>query len=97
MNDIVAVADVHEGINFGFNLDVETGISERALDIHRNLVRAAKFAIENRSKLFVIAGDLFDRTHIAPAYREMIRKDVIEPLGKKNIKIWILAGNHDQP
>jgi len=97
MNDIVAVADVHEGINFGFNLDVETGISERALDIHRNLVRAAKFAIENRSKLFVIVGDLFDRTHIAPAYREMIRKDVIEPLGKKNIKIWILAGNHDQP
>ena len=97
MNDIVAVADVHEGINFGFNLDVETGISERALDIHRNLVRAAKFAIENMSKLFVIVGDLFDRTHIAPAYREMIRKDVIEPLGKKNIKIWILAGNHDQP
>jgi len=97
MNDIVAVADVHEGINFGFNLDVETGISERALDIHRNLVRAAKFAIENRSKLFVIVGDLFDRTHIAPAYREMIRKDVIEPLGKKNILIWILAGNHDQP
>ena len=97
MNDIVAVADVHEGINFGFNLDVETGISERALDIHGNLVKAAKFAIENRSKLFVIAGDLFDRTHIAPAYREMIRKDVIEPLGKNNVNIWILAGNHDQP
>ncbi len=97
MNDIVAVADVHEGINFGFNLDVETGISERALDIHKNLVRAAKFAIENRSKLFVIAGDLFDRTHIAPAYREMIRKDVIEPLGKNNVNVWILAGNHDQP
>lgn len=97
MNDIVAVADVHEGINFGFNMDVETGISERALDIHKNLVKAAKFAIENRSKLFVIVGDLFDRTHIAPVYREMIRKDVIEPLGKKNVNVWILAGNHDQP
>lgn len=97
MNDIVAVADVHEGINFGFNLDVETGISERALDIHGNLVKAANFAIENRSKLFVIVGDLFDRTHISPTYREMIRKDVIEPLGKNNVDVWILAGNHDQP
>jgi len=97
MNDVIAVADVHEGINFGFNLDVETGISERALDIHRNFVKAANFAIENRSKLFVIVGDLFDRTHISPTYREMIRKDVIEPLGKNNIGVWILAGNHDQP
>ncbi|MBU2565821.1 MAG: metallophosphoesterase [Candidatus Thermoplasmatota archaeon] len=97
MNDVVAVADVHEGINFGFNMDVETGISERALDIHKNLVKAAEFAIDNHSKLFVIAGDLFDRTHISPTYREMIRKDVIEPLGKNNVGIWILAGNHDQP
>jgi exonuclease SbcD len=97
MNDIVAVADVHEGINFGFNMDVETGISERALDIHKNLVKAAKFAINNSSKLFVIVGDLFDRTHISPTYREMIRKDVIEPLGKNNVNVWILAGNHDQP
>ncbi|MBU4189946.1 MAG: metallophosphoesterase [Candidatus Thermoplasmatota archaeon] len=97
MNDIIAVADIHEGINFGFNMDVETGISERAIDIHKNLVKAAEFAIDNHSKLFVIAGDLFDRTHISPTYREMIRKDVIEPLGKNNVGIWILAGNHDQP
>src|SRR5207247_5959322 len=42
-------------------------------------------------------GDLFDRAHVAPVFREMVRKDVIEPLGAAGIEVWILAGNHDEP
>src|SRR5436190_1652285 len=42
-------------------------------------------------------GDLFDRAHVAPVFREMVRRDVIEPLGAAGIEVWILAGNHDQP
>jgi DNA repair exonuclease SbcCD nuclease subunit len=97
MNEIVVVGDVHEGINFGIRVDPQTGVSERALDMHRNLTKAAGYAIENKASLFVILGDLFDRTNVAPIFREYVRSDVIEPLGKAGIKVYILAGNHDQP
>ena len=97
MHDIVCVADVHEGINFDFRLDPETGISERALDLHGNFARAAQWAVDHHASLFCILGDLFDRTHVAPIFRELVRRDVIEPLGQAGIEVWILAGNHDQP
>ncbi|MFQ5838806.1 MAG: exonuclease SbcCD subunit D [Thermoplasmata archaeon] len=97
MGGLLAVCDVHEGINFGFRVDPETGISERSLDLHRNFVRAAEHAIAHRLDLFIVVGDLFDRTHVSPAFRELVRKDVIEPLGKAGIETWLVAGNHDQP
>jgi len=97
MHEIVCVGDVHEGLNFDFRLDPETGLSERALDLHGNFAKAARWAVEHRASLFCVLGDLFDRTHVAPVFREMVRKDVIEPLGAAGIEVWILAGNHDQP
>jgi DNA repair exonuclease SbcCD nuclease subunit len=97
VSSITVVGDVHEGINFGFNMDAELGLSKRALDIHKNFARSAQYAIENGSELFVILGDLFDRTHVSPTVRELIRVDVIEPLEKAGVEVWILAGNHDQP
>ncbi len=97
MHEIVCVGDVHEGLNFDFRLDPETGLSERVLDLHGNFAKAAKWAIDHKASLFCILGDLFDRTHVAPVFREMVRKDVIEPLGAAGIDVWILAGNHDQP
>lgn len=97
MGGLLVVSDVHEGINFGFRVDPETGISERALDLHRNFARTARHAIDHGMDLFVVNGDLFDRTHVSPAFREMVRKDVIEPLGEAGIPTWIVAGNHDQP
>jgi exonuclease SbcD len=97
MPEIVLVGDVHEGMNFGFKVDPDTGISERAMDFHKNFSSAAKYAMDNESPLFIILGDLFDRTHVAPAFRELVRRDIVEPLQEKNTDIWILAGNHDQP
>ena len=97
MHEIVCVGDVHEGIAFDYRIDPETGISERALDLHGNFAKAAQWAIGHRAALFCVLGDLFDRTHVAPIFREMVRRDVIEPLGKAGIEVWILAGNHDQP
>lgn len=97
MHEIVCVGDVHEGIAFGFRVEPETGISERAMDLHRNFARAAVWAIEHRAKLFIVLGDLFDRPNVAPAFRELVRRDVIEPLGNAGIPVWLLAGNHDQP
>lgn len=97
MGGLLAVSDIHEGINFGFRVDPETGVSERSLDLHRNFARTAEYAIENAVELFVVDGDLFDRTHVSPFFRELVRKDVIEPLGKAGIDTWIVAGNHDQP
>ena len=97
MHEIVCVGDVHEGLSFDFRIDPETGISERALDLHGNFAKTARWAIDHHASLFCILGDLFDRTHVAPVFREMVRKDVIEPLGVAGIEVWILAGNHDQP
>jgi len=97
MHEIVCVGDVHEGLNFDFRIDPETGISDRAMDLHGNFARAARWAIEHNASLFCVLGDLFDRTHVAPIFRELVRKDVIEPLGRAGIEVWILAGNHDQP
>src|SRR5204863_47363 len=97
MHEIVCVGDVHEGLSFDFRIDPETGISERALDLHGNFAKAARWAIEHDASLFCILGDLFDRAHVAPVFREMVRRDVIEPLGGAGIEVWILAGNHDQP
>ena len=97
MHEIVCVGDVHEGLNFDYRIDPDTGISDRAMDLHANFARAAQWAIERQAALFCVLGDLFDRTHVAPIFRELVRKDVIEPLGQAGIEVWILAGNHDQP
>ncbi len=94
---IIAIADVHEGINFGIHVDPESGLDARALDIHHNLVLAAKNAIKSGADLFIVLGDLFERVHVSPTVREYIRQDVIEPLESAGIPVWILAGNHDQP
>src|SRR5207244_4521016 len=53
---------------FDFRIDPETGISERALDLHGNFAKAARWAIEHRASLFCILGDLFDRAHVAPCF-----------------------------
>ncbi len=97
MNEIVIVGDVHEGRTYDFRVNPLISVSDRTLDLHNNLVRAAKFAVENKASLFVLLGDLFDRTNVAPIFREYVRQDVIEPLGKAGVKVLILAGNHDQP
>jgi exonuclease SbcD len=97
MHEIVCVGDVHAGLNFDYRIDPETGISDRAMDLHRNFAHAARWAIDHEAALFCILGDLFDRTHVAPIFRELVRTDVIEPLGAAGIDVWILAGNHDQP
>lgn len=91
------VADVHEGIGFGYRINPETGISDRALDLHNNLRLAAQWAINHGAKLFIIAGDLFERTHVSPAFRELVRRDVVEPLSAAGVMTWLVAGNHDQP
>ncbi len=97
MHEVVCVGDVHEGLSFDFRIDPETGISERALDLHGNFAKAARWASDHQASLFCVLGDLFDRTHVAPVFRELVRRDVIEPLGNAGIEVWILAGNHDQP
>src|SRR2546426_7695595 len=67
------------------------------MDHHRNFARATRWSIDLGSKLFIVLGDLFDRPNVAPVFRELVRKDVIEPLGVAGIEVWLLAGIHDQP
>lgn len=97
LNEIVVVGDVHEGRTYDIRVDTLTGVSARAMDLHNNLVRAAKYAVDIKASLFVLLGDVFDRTNVAPIFREYVRQDVIEPLGEAGVKVFILAGNHDQP
>jgi hypothetical protein len=56
MNEIVG--DVHEGKTYDFRVDPLTSVSARTWDLHANLVRAAKHAIEIKASMFVLLGDL---------------------------------------
>src|SRR2546428_971573 len=93
MHEIVCVGDVHEGLSFDFRIDPETGISERELDLHGNFAKAARWAIEHGASLFCILGDLFDRAHVAPVFREMVWRDVIERLCDMSIEVRFLSAN----
>jgi exonuclease SbcD len=93
----VIVGDVHEGRTYDIRVDPLTSVSARTMDLHNNLVRAAGYAIDNKASLLILLGDVFDRTNVAPIFRELIRSEVIEPLGEARIRVLILAGNHDQP
>src|SRR5437016_10700583 len=97
MHEIVCVGDVHEGLSFDFRLDPDTGISERALDLHGNFAKAARWAIEHGASLFCVIGDLFDRTHVPTVFREMVGKDVNELLCAAGIEVRILVGSYEQP
>ncbi len=97
LKEIVIVGDVHEGRASDIRVDTLTGVSARTMDLHNNLVRAANYAKENKASVLILLGDVFDRTNVAPIFRELVRQEVIEPLGEAGVKVIILAGNHDQP
>src|SRR2546428_13802585 len=97
MHEIVCVGDVHEGLSFDFRIDPETGISERALDLHGNFAKAARWAIEHRASLFCILGDLLALAHVAPVFREMVRRVFTEPLGAAGTEDGLHAANHTRP
>src|SRR2546426_6118659 len=89
MHEIVCVGDVHEGLSFDFRIDPETGISERALDLHGNFAKAARWAIEHDASLFCILGDLFDRDRKSTRLNSshLVISYAVFCLKKKNIAV----------
>jgi len=94
---IYFVSDPHLGRNYNFKEDPFTGISKRALDPINNLEMVVKDAIQQKAGLFVICGDLYDRTNIGSTFRKIIRKRIFRPLSKEGIQVIVIGGNHDSP
>src|SRR5438093_9673314 len=75
MHEIVCVGDVHEGLSFDFRIDPETGISERALDLHGNFAKAARWEIDGRKIGFILIPYMHPE-QVVEQVRETLGKDV---------------------
>jgi exonuclease SbcD len=92
---VIFFADSHVGRAFAYNRS-NIGISERAIDLVKQVASIATYAIEKGAGIVAVAGDLFDKSSgINPNVKKLFRENVIKPLVKKDIKLLIIGGNHD--
>ena len=86
---IFHTADLHLGMKFAGYPEAQSELSEARFITLENLVKKAN---ENGCDLFVVAGDLFDRTGVA-------KRDIIRAAGILNQfegkLVLVLPGNHD--
>ncbi|MFA5732684.1 MAG: metallophosphoesterase, partial [Acidithiobacillus sp.] len=95
MLDGVFVSDLHLGSYPYGCIDSETGLNTRFIDLLNNFDTSIKFAIKNKCKFFVIAGDIYKVKHPTSDFREQFTKRLIFLL-KNKISVYIMTGNHDQ-
>ena len=89
---IIHCADLHLDSKMESNLDKEQA-SLRRIELVETYERMVEFAKKNDVRAILIAGDLFDKTHI----RKDIKKRVVEQIiGAPEIDFYYLKGNHDR-
>ncbi|OQY08872.1 MAG: exonuclease SbcD, partial [Marinitoga sp. 4572_148] len=75
------------------------GIGEYSKTRYEDYFNAAEFivdkAIENKIDVFIIAGDLFDRSSLLPdiLFRT---ENLLKKLKENNIEVLLIEGNHDK-
>lgn len=89
---ILHIGDVH------INKTFATKNRKLRNNLHRSLItsfnNAIQFCIHKKLDALMIAGDLFDSTHLALKDKQVIR-DGFEKLNKHDIKVFYSSGNHD--
>ena len=88
---ILHTSDVHLGAKLSY-LGAKAGV-------HRNQIRetfekVVNLAVEKKVDLFLLAGDLFNDPFPSKTNVEFA-KDQFQKLSKNNIKVAVIAGNHD--
>ncbi len=89
---ILHTADLHIDSKMETNLDREQAVERRA-ELLDTFERMVAYAADNGVRVFLIAGDLFDKSHI----RKNARRRVLEQITEHPaIDFVYLRGNHDR-
>ncbi|MBO6129911.1 MAG: DNA repair exonuclease [Pseudobutyrivibrio sp.] len=89
---IIHCADLHLDSKMESNLDKEQA-SLRRIELVETYERMVEYAKDNDVRAILIAGDLFDKTHI----RKDVKKRVVEQIvNAPEIDFYYLKGNHDR-
>jgi len=91
---LVHCSDIHLDRNFNFGEPLKS--IQRRRDIENNFVKTVDFAIKEKSDLFLISGDVFDKVNPSNIARAFLTFQ-IKRLKDKNIEVVIIAGNHEVP
>lgn len=67
---------------------------KRYLDFFKTFDEMAQIAIDEDVKLFIVAGDLFDKKELIPDTLERCEK-TFQKLKNRDIKVFLIEGNHD--
>jgi DNA repair exonuclease SbcCD nuclease subunit len=91
---IVHCSDLH--LDRNFNVGSIARNYERKRDLDANFIEIVNYAIENRSDLFLISGDVFDRVNPGNFSRDFLARQ-LKKLNAHGIPVFIIGGNHDVP
>lgn len=86
---IAVVGDVHLG-------KAQKGLSEREEDIYDLFSRICNRLINEKVNIICFLGDIFDSSH-PPVKAISVALKAFENFAAKNIKVILIAGNHDLP
>ena len=86
---LAIIGDVHLG-------KAQKGLSEREDDIYDLFLRISERLINEKVGIVCFLGDLFDSSH-PPVKAISVALNVFENFAKNNIKVILIAGNHDIP
>ena len=89
---IIHCADLHLDSKMESNLDKEQA-NLRRIELVETYERMVSYAKENGVRAILIAGDLFDKTHIRKDVKKRVVEQIIEA---PEIDFYYLKGNHDR-
>ena len=89
---MIHCADLHLDSKMDTNLDKERA-KERKAELLHTFERMIAYAVQNHIEAILIAGDLFDTTHISATVRNTLLMCIT---GHPAIRFYYLKGNHDK-
>ena len=93
---ILHFADLHLGVETYGRIDPATGLSSRLSDFLAALDQLVDYALGNDIDLVLFCGDAYRSRDPSQTYQREFAKR-IRRLSGNNIRIFLLAGNHDLP
>jgi len=91
---LVHCSDIHLDRNFNFGNPSKS--FQRRIDVETNFEKTVDFTISEKSDLFLISGDVFDKVNPSNSARAFFTFQM-KKLNEKNIPVIMIGGNHDEP
>jgi len=93
---ILHFADLHLGVETYGRIDPSTGLSSRLSDFLAALDQLVDYALNNDVDLVLFCGDAYKNRDPSQTYQREFAKR-IRKLSASDIRVFLLAGNHDLP